>query len=379
MAERKQITLLYQYDDNWIGGTYYILNIIRALNVLDDAEKPYLQILYNSEESIDFITELNYPYIGFNYFNPKYTLVGRILNRIGIEISGRKILRNRIRINEIKNLYPINSSIDTSNIDGFYFWIPDFQEWYLPEFFSKREIKYRKSSQSYLVKKNYPIVFSSNNALDDFNRFYPNNKNRKEVLRFVSVIDDSYSKLDISVLKEKFNIDRNYFIVPNQFWKHKNHAVIIEAAKVLKESKNEFLIVFTGKEFDHRNPEYTSDLKKDIGKNGLEDNFRFLGFIDREEQLQLMKNSIAIVQPSLFEGWSTVVEDTKALNHLILLSDIPLHREQIKKNCIFFDPLDEIDLANRLEYAMNNNLFISNFDVKDEQLDFAKKIISIFN
>ncbi len=41
--------------------------------------------------------------------------------------------------------------------------------------------------------------------------------------------------------------------------------------------------------------------------------FRFLGFIDRGEQLQLMKNSIAIVQPSLFEGWSTVVEDTKAM------------------------------------------------------------------
>lgn len=378
MAERKQITLLYQYNDNWIGGTYYILNIIRALNVMDDVEKPYLRILYNSEESINFITELNYPYIEFNYFNPKYTLAQKILNRISLEILGRGIVRKKIKIDGIKNLYPINSFIHISNIEGFYFWIPDFQEWYLPEFFSKREIKYRKSSQSYLVKKNYPIVFSSNNALDDFNRFYPNNKNQKEVLRFVSVVDDSYSKLDISVLKEKFNIDRSYFIVPNQFWKHKNHKIIIEAAKVLKESKNEFLIVFTGKEFDYRNPNYTIDLKKDIKKNGLEDNFRFLGFIDRGEQLQLMKNSIAIVQPSLFEGWSTVVEDTKALNHVILLSDIPLHREQIKDNCVFFDPMDKIALADKLLYAMNNNLVNSNFDVKMEQLHFAKKIISIF-
>lgn len=378
MAERKQITLLYQYNDNWIGGTYYILNIIKALNVLEDNDKPYLKILYNSQDSIDFISKLNYPYIEFKYFNPKHTLIQRVLNRIAVETIGRVIINSKIKFDGVKNLYPINSTIDPSNVDGFYFWIPDFQEWYLPDFFSKKEIKIRKASQSYLVDKNYPIVFSSNNALDDFNRFYPKNTNRKEVLRFVSIVDDGYSKLDISVLKNKFNIDRDYFIVPNQFWKHKNHKIIIEAAKVLKEINNDFLIVFTGKEFDYRNPNYTIDLKKDIEKNKLENNFRFLGFIDRGEQLQLMKNSIAIVQPSLFEGWSTVVEDTKALNHVILLSDIPLHREQIKDNCIFFDPMDKIALADKLLYAMNNNLVTSNFDVKKEQLHFAKKIISIF-
>lgn len=377
MAERKQLTLLYQYNDNWIGGTYYILNIIRALNVLDDNEKPYLRILYNSEKSINLIIELSYPFIEFNYYNSKFTIAERIINRLGIEILGRGIVRKKIKIEGIKNLYPINFSIDTSNINGYYFWIPDFQEWYLPEFFSKRQIKSRKEEQNYLVKKKYPIVFSSYNSLDDFNKFYPNNVNQKEVLRFVSVVDDSYSKLDIDVLKNKFNITSDYFIVPNQFWKHKNHKIIIEAAKVLKERNHNFLIVFTGKEFDYRYPNYTSDLKKYILENGLNANFCFLGFIDRAEQLQLMKNSIAIVQPSLFEGWSTVVEDTKALNHVILLSDIPLHREQIKDNCIFFDPMDKVALADKLLFAINNNLVTNNFDHKIEQLHFAKKIISI--
>jgi len=34
------------------------------------------------------------------------------------------------------------------------------------------------------------------------------------------------------------------------------------------------------------------------------------------------------VQPSLFEGWSTVVEDARALGKPIVLSDIPVHLEQ---------------------------------------------------
>jgi glycosyltransferase involved in cell wall biosynthesis len=377
MVERKEIALLYQYDDNWIGGTYYILNIIRALNILEDNKKPFLRILYNSEESIAIISDLKYPYIEFSYFNPKYSFIERIINRLSFEIIGRGVLTKKIKIEGLKNLYPINLSIDTSNVNAFFFWIPDFQEWYLPELFSKREIKDRKSYQSHLVKNNYPIVFSSNNALDDFNRFYPGNNNRKEVLQFVSIVDDFYSNLDINSLKLKFNIDKDYFIIPNHFWKHKNHIVVIEAAKVLKKKDIDFLIVFTGKEFDHRNPNYTTDLKKDIKESGLSDNFRFLGFIDRIEQLQLMKNSIAIVQPSLFEGWSTVVEDTKALNHVIILSDIPLHREQLHDNCIFFNPLDIYDLADKLLYAMTNNLVTFNFDVKIDQMQFAKKIISI--
>lgn len=378
MVERKQITLLYQYNDNWIGGTYYILNIVRALKLLDDTKKPQINIVYSDEKSIDSIKVLDYTYISFIPFNFKYNITERILNRLGVEILGREIIKKKIKADRIKNLYPINLSIDINNIDGFYFWIPDFQEWYLPSFFSKREIKRRKASQSYLVKKNYPVIFSSKNALDDFNKFYPQNTNRKEILRFVSVIEDNYSNINILALKEKFNIHQNYFIVPNQFWKHKNHLMIVEAVKVLKEKKSEFLIVFTGKEFDHRNPDYTNEIKRRIAEYGLEDKFRFLGFIDRNEQLQLMKNSIAIVQPSLFEGWSTVVEDTKAINHVILLSDIPLHREQIKDNCIFFDAKNAIDLADKLLYAMNNNLANTTFNVKKEQLYFAEKIISIF-
>ena len=378
MAERKQITLLYQYNDNWIGGTYYIQNIIKALLILEDNDKPFLRILYNSEKSLNSINNLKYPYIDFLFFDIKFSFIEKVINKISFELFSLPILKKKVKFDGVKNVYPIDFGIEPSSIYGFYFWIPDFQEWYFPSFFSKQEISYRKAFQKHLVKKNYPIVFSSNNALNDFNRFYPNNKNRKEVLQFVSILDDRYSKLDISVLKEKFNIDRNYFIVPNQFWKHKNHIIIIEAAKVLKERKNDFLIVFTGKEFDYRNPTYTTDLKKEIKKNGLDDYFLFLGFIDRCEQLQLMKNSIAILQPSLFEGWSTVVEDCKALNHVILLSDIPLHREQIKNNCLFFDPTDKYALADKLLYAMNNNLVNFNFDVNKEQLHFAKKIISLF-
>jgi glycosyltransferase involved in cell wall biosynthesis len=379
MVKRSEIALLYQHNDNWIGGSYYIINIVKALLILPDADKPSLRIFYDSSTAVKAIEELNYPYIKFAQFTLNRNIFVRIINRLGKDFFGKLILKQKLGDSVIKNLYPVSEWIDLSNIENYYYWIPDFQERYLKQFFSKKEIWQRIIYQKLLVKEKHPIIFSSNNALNDFDKFYPGNTNKKEVLKFVSIIGDEYLKLNIDALKEKFGINRDFFISPNQFWQHKNQITLIKAAKVLKGRGLDFLIVFTGKEFDHRNPNYVSDLKSFIADNDLQDNFLFLGFIDRSEQLKLMKSSLAIIQPSLFEGWSTVVEDTKALNHVIILSDLALHREQISNNCIFFDPLNEIDLADKIEFSMSNSLVTAVFNNNKDRLEFAKKVVSIFN
>jgi hypothetical protein len=58
-----------------------------------------------------------------------------------------------------------------------------------------------------------------------------------------------------------------------------------------------------------------------------------------------MQNALAIIQPSLFEGWSTVVEDAKALNQHVIASSLSVHKEQLEKNASFFDPFDYKRLA----------------------------------
>ncbi len=62
-----------------------------------------------------------------------------------------------------------------------------------------------------------------------------------------------------------------------------------------------------------------------------------------------MQNSLAIIQPSSFEGWSTVVEDAKALNQNIIVSDIAVHREQLPGHSYFFMPTDFVNLGRYME------------------------------
>jgi hypothetical protein len=67
-------------------------------------------------------------------------------------------------------------------------------------------------------------------------------------------------------------------------------------------------------------------------------------------QLLILKNAIAVIQPSLFEGWSTVVEDSKASNKLVIASDIEVHKEQLKDmDTVYFENRNPSSLANKIK------------------------------
>ena len=63
------------------------------------------------------------------------------------------------------------------------------------------------------------------------------------------------------------------------------------------------------------------------------------------EQMALMAGSLAVINPSLFEGWSTTVEEAKSMGKVVLLSDIPVHREQAPLRGRYFQPDRAEDLA----------------------------------
>ena len=89
------------------------------------------------------------------------------------------------------------------------------------------------------------------------------------------------------------------------------------------------------------------DLKKYIITKGCFASFRVLGVIPYKHVFSLIRFSQAVINPSLFEGWSTSVEESKAVGKTLILSDIPVHREQMPDG-IFFDPRNSCELADTI-------------------------------
>jgi glycosyltransferase involved in cell wall biosynthesis len=103
-----------------------------------------------------------------------------------------------------------------------------------------------------------------------------------------------------------------------------------------------------------------------IEELGIRDSFRVLGVVPYSDMMSLMRNAVAIVNPSLFEGWSSTVEEAKILGKTILLSDLPVHREQNPKRAIFFDPNNAGTLADAFREVLRSSQ--KHDDVNDDQL-----------
>jgi len=82
-----------------------------------------------------------------------------------------------------------------------------------------------------------------------------------------------------------------------------------------------------------------------VKQAGVEHRFICLGTVPYSTLVSLMHHSIAVVQPSLYEGWSTTVEESKAMRKQILLSNIDVHLEQAPERGVYFSPNSPEELA----------------------------------
>lgn len=363
---RKRIGLFFSYNTNWIGGTYYWLNWVNALNTLPDAEKPVLIILSDKKAFQYLEQETAYPYLEFQRWQNGYTLWQKAFNALFLRTIHRRLWEPQLK-GHFDALVPssCNGDWEYGKRMNTIAWFPDFQYAHLPEFYTP--VKYVEAAQRALscAYLSYKLMLSSEDASTDFRRLFPDSPAKVYVQPF-TVTHPDFSDVKKEDVMQKFGINRPYFYSPNQYWAHKNHPIVIDAvAELVKRGKKDILVLFSGKEWDDRNPDYVPSLKQRVKELDLENNIRFLGFLDRKEQLIIMQQAEAVIQPSLFEGWSTVIEDAQALGTYVIASNIAVNQEQIQKNVRFFDPHSTASLVDAIEQ--------DHFDV--EPISYAERRI----
>jgi glycosyltransferase involved in cell wall biosynthesis len=369
------IGLIFNPTEKWIAGAYYVENLVAALCTLD-REKPFLKIYSEREESFSNLrSKTNYPHLEWVRLETKLSVIDRLINKISF-----KLIKVHLRIPKLDDkvdfLFVESDSFLFDTFKKKLYWIPDFQEYHYPHFFSSHEILRRQKFQQELVRRVEPIVFSSRQAKQDFFELYPKAENKTFVMPFavtLPVIEGT----NVALVKKKFQIESEYFICSNQFWAHKNHRIVLEALRDLKAAGITIRVVFTGKPYDFRNPHYYEDLLAFASSEKLNEQAIFLGFIDRADQLALMKGALAIIQPSLFEGWSTVIEDGKSLKVPILASDIPVHREQLGNHDWLFNPADCNDLTCKLQTFIQKGYSLKHVDYYPEIVVFGRRFLTI--
>jgi len=227
-------------------------------------------------------------------------------------------------------------------------WIPDFQHVHLPAFFSDQDRAFRDRWFQNTARNARIVLLSSEDALRDFRAFDPQLAAKARVLRFVAHVPDEAMKNDPSPVCRQYHLPERFLYLPNQFWVHKNHRAVFEALKRLHQRRIRPFVVCTGLLNDYRAPMHFADLIQLVSRLGVRDQVAFLGLVPHHHVYLLMRQSVAVLNPSRFEGWNTAIEECKSLGKRAVLSDLAVHREQNPPGAVYFDPNDSECLADCL-------------------------------
>lgn len=344
--------------DHWLGGLNYYVSLISSLSLAPQTDIKFVIITNKVGMFEPFLSDNISIYIDEDL--GKNSIIQKIANKIsGCDLKLATIVKS-LNIDLLSH-----SSYSPKYKCRTVWWKPDFQEMYFPDFFSKRELLERKVSVERNAKK-ASIIFSSQNACDDYHIFYKK-PCKSHILNFVPLLDfKNIKKIDIDAVLNKYCIKRPFFYLPNQFWAHKNHELAIQS--VIQDNYDlDFEVISTGAMKDYRGQGHIEKIKNLIDK--IPDRkFKALGLVPREDMLVLMHASLAVINPSKFEGWSTTVEEAKYMGKRIILSNLPVHKEQSPPDSIFVD----VSNVHEMSDAIRSVLISYNLELENERFMTAK-------
>jgi len=376
--------------DQWLGGAIYTQNLIKALSRLPAAERPRITLFCRRnaalftevtplvDKVVVFESGLDKLFGGTKLAGPAQRIdyaASSFFLRDASPALGRAAKRERVDA-----MFPVPDPY-TRLTPNPIAWIPDLQHSAFPQHFSKVQCRVRDNRFSSLLRDpKRHVVFSSQCALDHATQVYGTPKAKTYILHFATVPLPSWYD-DPAPVVAKYQISTPYFILCNQFWVHKDHRTVFQGVAQLKQQGVHVNLVCTGPTNDPRQPEHFNNLKAEIKGLGIESQVKILGTIPRTDQISLMRASAAVLQPSQFEGWSTVIEDARALGKPLIASDFPVHLEQNIPGSSFFRMGDPQAFAEAVKrFLEKGEQPASSPSIHDERIvEFARTFLAIVN
>jgi len=337
----------------WTGGVNYLENLLSALSEYPDCKVS--PVLFAGKDADPAVLTRLTPYLAEPpilspvWNNSRMIRIVRLACGFGLQrdyFAEREFKRYKIDV-VFQHAAWYGCRFDIPTLA----WIADFQHRRLSMMFSKFNYYWRDVGYWALSHCATRLMVSSQDAKRDCETFYPKSIGRVDAVPFAVRISSNVSVTALQEVCVLYKLPEKFYFLPNQFWRHKNHLNVIEALNQIKHSCADLVIVASGNPIDGRNPEHPKRVLDLVKSYGLQDKFIFLGLIPFQHILPLMRLSAGVVNPSFFEGWSTTVEEAKAVGAPLLLSNLRIHREQTDNKVSFFDPNDPENIAEVLEQA----------------------------
>jgi glycosyltransferase involved in cell wall biosynthesis len=334
--------------EGWIGGQTYLKGLFQAVRQLPAGQVSLsLLVPAGDQKALEYARSLEADnlvlYPPLRRSRPRWAvhgLIRRVLSRdLVVEAALKKRRIDAVFGPAVVYRYPGVATLSC---------LPDFQHLHLPEMFSWAERRRRDQTFLRSARAATRVILLNAAAQSDLESFAPRYAHKGRIVRPASCIPEAVYDDNVSEVVERYHLPEKFVYLPNQFWKHKQHVVAFHALKTLKERGVKVTVVCSGYPWDYRHPMHFADLWQQAARWDIRDLVVYLGVIPHEDVLRLMRQSVCVLNPSLFEGWGLTVEEARAVGKRVVLSDIPAHREHHAPKAAFFAPGDSGELAAKL-------------------------------
>jgi glycosyltransferase involved in cell wall biosynthesis len=224
--------------------------------------------------------------------------------------------------------------------------IQDLQHLHHPEFFSPSELDDRERLYRESAARAKHIICGSEFTRRDVHERYgiPLGKlttiwNIPSLSAWREIPADKRRKLLAGM-----GLDGPYLLYPAHGWPHKNHAKLVEAfGRAAPRLPRDLKLVLSGRPFPADHP--AASIIKELG---LGSRIVHVGFRSPLEFRALMQESLALVFPSLFEGFGMPVAEAIIAGKPVLCSNVTSLPEIAGDAAMTFDPRNAEEIASRI-------------------------------
>ena len=347
MRKGVTIALLGKYF-TWIGGMDFLRQIINGflsrqdtydltlyllLPVHNKIEQP-LDLLRAVKTSLVMSRELKRPW----FATPRPAFHDKMLDFLNhLDGEGLKIiyyenspkgLDRCLRTLKADVALPTSGSLGENLPAPGIGYIYDFQHKYLSSYFTPQICLQRDIEFATTLKNSKAVIVHTRSVRDDILTYFPYVETKIFSLPFAPCALPHWFENSAGDVKRNYDLPENYFLISNQFWEHKDHMTAFRAVDRLVDFPHVSLVC-TGTMEEPRRASYIGELNSFIVERGLTNRIRLLGHIPKQDQIEIMRGAVALVQPTTFEGSAGggCTHDAVALGVPVILSDIPVNRE----------------------------------------------------
>ncbi len=226
--------------------------------------------------------------------------------------------------------------------------IYDLQYHYYPQFFSEEDRRCRERNFSETSRLANKLI-----CISEYVRKTVLQNSNLEPDRAISIPIQLFHRLkkpsaqDVDSILQRLGLGGNEFLLyPANFWAHKNHRMLVTAFVMYRarHPESNLRLVCTGALDNEKKV-----LQEAVCRMGQKDWIVLPGFLTEEEFTAIFASCLALVFPSLYEGFGMPVLEAMALEKPVICSNVTSLPEVAGDAVFYVDPRKPREIANAIE------------------------------